>query len=108
MLPFNMNMILIKKEQAGQKTPQETEKENKRPWLRRLAPLVFFDYGRAVIKHPVPGEIGAQDLYSVGPGIVAEIGDNITAGAFYGFVLKEAGDNDDGDSRLNVNLVLRW
>ena len=59
-----------------------------KPWLRKLAPLVFFDYGRASIKDKVAGEKGSEELYSLGVGALVELGDNFSGGVYDGYPLK--------------------
>jgi hemolysin activation/secretion protein len=79
-----------------------------KPFLRKLAPLVFFDYGQAQIEDPVPGEDKSQDLYSVGPGLLTELGDNFVGAVYYGIPLKTAADTEEGHGRVNVSLMMRW
>jgi hemolysin activation/secretion protein len=86
----------------------EAEKPEKKPALRKLAPLVFFDFGRAKIKSPVLGERDTTELCSVGAGALFEIGDNFSGGVYYGYPLRGAGNTDTGEGRLNVSLLLRW
>ena len=80
----------------------------KPPWLRKLAPLVFFDYGRAMIKDRVAGEQGSQDLYSVGVGTLVEIGDNFSGALYYGYPLESTNTTDEGDGRINISVMMRW
>ncbi len=80
----------------------------KKPWLRKLAPLAFFDYGRAMIKHRVAGEQGSQDLYSVGVGTLVEIGDNFSGALYYGYPLESTNTTDEGEGRINISLMMRW
>ncbi len=88
---------------------EESKKlSREKPFLRKLAPLVFFDFGEARIKDPVAGEDKTQDLYSVGPGLLTELGDNFVGGVYYGFPLKDTVDTDEGKGRLNVSLMMRW
>jgi len=76
--------------------------------LRKLAPLAFFDYGRAKIEDSVPGEKGVQELCSVGVGVLVEIGDNFGAGVYYGWALRSTTDTDRGGGRLGVSLTGRF
>jgi hemolysin activation/secretion protein len=85
----------------------ETDPETK-PLLRKLAPLAFFDYGRAKMKNKVAGETGAEDLYSVGVGGIIELGDNFVGTVYYGFPLEKTTTTDTKDGRLNLSLMLRW
>jgi len=76
--------------------------------LRKLAPLVFFDYGRARTEDALDSEDAAQELYSVGVGGLIEIGKNLSGAVYYGFPLQDTSTTDTGDGRLNLSLLLRW
>jgi hemolysin activation/secretion protein len=80
----------------------------KLPWLRKLAPLAFFDFGRAMVKNRVAGEQGSQDLYSVGVGTLVEIGDNFSGALYYGYPLESTNTTDEGEGRINISLMMRW
>jgi len=84
------------------------ETQEKKSWLRKLAPLAFIDYGRAKIKDPVVGEQEVRELSSVGGGLLVELGDNLSAGIYYGWPLRGTDDTDRGDGRLNLSLIMRW
>jgi hemolysin activation/secretion protein len=84
------------------------ETQDKEPWLRKLAPLAFIDYGRAKIKEPVVGEQEIRKLCSVGGGLLVELGDNLSAGLYYGWPLLRTDDTDKGGGRLNLSVILRW
>ncbi|MHC4570452.1 MAG: ShlB/FhaC/HecB family hemolysin secretion/activation protein [Planctomycetota bacterium] len=96
---------LVKSDQAKGISTTDSEKK---PWLRKLAPLVFFDYGRAKIRHPVPGEKGVETLYSVGVGTIVELGDNFSGAVYYGFPLEATNTTDTKDGRLNLSLMWKW
>ncbi|NIP51755.1 MAG: hypothetical protein GWN61_21355, partial [candidate division Zixibacteria bacterium] len=90
---------LVKYNEARQKKvsePEESEEEEK-PWLTKLAPLVFVDVGRAKIKDPLVGEQGTYELSSIGAGVVIEVGDNFNAGIYYGWPLRGTEETDKGD-----------
>ena len=94
---------------------QSAEKEEKEPrqkasfWtLKKLAPLAFFDYGRASIEDPAAGEDGHETLASIGPGVLFELGDNFSGNVYYGIPLDETDETDVGEGRVNVGLMLRW
>jgi len=80
----------------------------KKPWLSKLAPLAFFDYGRAKVKSRVVGEQGSQELYSVGVGTLVEIGDNFSGALYYGYPLESTTTTDEGEGRINISLMMRW
>lgn len=84
------------------------EKQGEKPWIRKLAPLAFIDYGRAKIKDPVVGEQEVRKLCSVGGGLLVELGDNLSVAAYYGWPLRKTVDTKKGDGRLNLSLILRW
>ena len=76
--------------------------------LKKLAPLVFFDYGRAEIQHPVAGEREYTSLASVGAGMLFEVGDNFSGGVYYGYPLRKTDSTRRGKGRVNVGFLLRW
>jgi hemolysin activation/secretion protein len=82
-------------------------KTDKKPFVRKLAPLAFFDYGWAKMKDSVPGEEN-EELYSVGPGAIAELGDHFMGVVYYGFPLKLTSTTDSHSGVLNFSLMLRW
>ena len=87
---------------------ESDEMQEKKPWLRKLAPLVFIDYGRAEKKDPVVGEQEVQELCSVGGGMLVELGDSCSAGIYYGWPLRGTDDTDRNEGRLNFNLIYRF
>jgi len=86
--------------------PNQSKEEE--PCLRKLAPLVFVDYGRAKIKSPLWMEQETHELSSIGAGMVIEIGDNFNAGIYYGWPLRATEETDKGDGRFNVSLRYRY
>jgi len=76
--------------------------------LRKLAPLAFFDYGRATMKNHVAGERASEELYSVGVGTLVEIGKNFSGALYYGYPLEATDATDRGDGRINISLMMRW
>jgi hemolysin activation/secretion protein len=76
--------------------------------LKKLAPLAFFDYGRATIESPVSTEKSSQTLYSIGVGVAFEIGNNFSGALYYGHPLKDTVDTNKGNGRLNASVMLRW
>lgn len=82
--------------------------QKKKPWLRKLAPLVFFDYGRAQIKSAVAGENSVEELCSVGVGFLVDIGEHFNIGVYYGHPLRSTNDTKKSNGRLNVGLMMRW
>jgi hemolysin activation/secretion protein len=86
--------------------PKETPGE--KPWLTKLAPLAFIDYGRAKMKDPVPGEQEIQELCSVGTGAIIELRDSLSAGIYYGWALISTDGTDKGDGHWNFNFIYRF
>jgi hemolysin activation/secretion protein len=84
------------------------KKQDEKAWLKKLAPLVFFDYGRARIKNAVPGEKGIRELTSLGIGMIFDVGDNFSSAIYYGLPLRSTDDTDKGQGRCNFSFILRW
>jgi len=100
---------LVKYEESLMKTEgAQTEEEVETPFVKKLAPLVFFDYGRAKIKDPVATEKKHEELMSAGAGAIVELGDNFSGAVYYGYPLAKTDDTNKGKGRLNVGLMLRW
>jgi len=81
-----------------------TKTQNTEPWLKRLAPLAFIDYGRAITKSPVSGEQKTHELCSAGVGVIVELSDTFDAALYCGWPLQPTEETDKGDYRLNVSL----
>jgi hemolysin activation/secretion protein len=92
----------------GQSIEAAKTGSKEKPFLRKLAPLAFFDYGLAKIEDPVAGEDESQDLYSAGAGLLVELGKNFSGAVYYGIPLKSTDDTEEGDGRVNVSLMVRW
>ena len=97
----------LENREATSEAGSEEAQDNK-PWLRKLAPLAFIDFGRAKIKSPLVGEKGVQELCSLGVGTIAELGDNFSAGIYYGWPLRGTDQTDKGDGRLNFSCIYRF
>jgi len=97
---------LENREATSEASSEETQ-DNK-PWLRKLAPLAFIDFGRAKRKNPLASEWGTRELCSLGVGTIAELGDNFTAGIYYGWPLQGTDQTDKGDGRLNFSCIYRF
>lgn len=83
-------------------------KRKEKPWLRKLAPLAFIDYGRAKIESPVPGEQTIRELSSVGLGMVFKLGDNLSGGMYCGWPLRGTDETDRGDAQWNFSFIYRF
>jgi hemolysin activation/secretion protein len=101
---------IVKYNEARQKKVMESEEseEEEKPWLTKLAPLVFVDVGRAKIKDPLVGEQGTYELSSIGAGVVIEIGENFNAGIYYGWPLRSTDETDKGDGRFSFSFIYRY
>ena len=88
--------------------PGSAEEEAKKTWIRKVAPLAFFDYGYARIKAPVPGESPEQTLISLGIGAIVELGENFSGAVHCGWPLKTTATTKSGDARLSVSVMMRW
>ena len=97
---------LENREATSEASSEETQ-DNK-PWLRKLAPLAFIDFGRAKRKKPLASEWGTRELCSLGVGTIAELGDNFSAGIYYGWPLQGTDQTDKGDGRLNFSCIYRF
>jgi len=97
---------LVKYEES--KFLDDTGDEQKEPFLRKFAPLVFVDYGRAKIRHPVGTERADEDFFSVGAGALIELGDNFSGAVYYGHPLKSTDNTREGKGRVSAGVMLRW
>ena len=97
---------LIKHCQVADGLDGETEVGGCR--LTRLAPLGFFDFGRAKIKHPEVGDKEVEELASVGVGLSATVANNFDANVYYGIPLRTTSDTDAGQGRWNLSFMMRW
>jgi hemolysin activation/secretion protein len=78
--------------------------------IRKAAPLLFFDYGRATTVHTVHtiGENKHTELMSAGIGALLDIGDNFSGAVYYGYPLRATENTREGKGRVNVNFLLKW
>ncbi|MHC4882393.1 MAG: ShlB/FhaC/HecB family hemolysin secretion/activation protein [Planctomycetota bacterium] len=87
---------------------QEVDEKERKPFLKKLAPLVFLDYGQARIKDATATEETDEELCSVGGGIITELGDNFTGTVYYGYPLIATDDTRSGKGRVHAGFLLRW
>ncbi|MHC4459861.1 MAG: ShlB/FhaC/HecB family hemolysin secretion/activation protein [Planctomycetota bacterium] len=104
---YEFDLVKYSESREGGETESE-EAQVEKPWLRKLAPLAFIDYGRAKIQDPVVGEEEIRNLCSIGVGTIVELGDNFSAGIYYGWPLRGTDDTDKGEGRLNLSFVYRF
>jgi hemolysin activation/secretion protein len=106
-LQYEFDLVKYNEAKSGRQNINQPTNEQK-PWLRRLAPLAFADYGWAKIKDPVSGENSDEILLSAGPGLTADIGEHFTAVLYWGIALQSTTETDAGQSQVNVGLLVRW
>jgi len=99
---------LVKAGQLQQAPEENAEEETEKPFLRKLAPLAFFDYGRAKVRHPISTERGHEELFSVGSGLMVELGDHFSGAVYYGYPLTSTPDTREGKGRVYAGMMLRW
>ena len=87
---------------------QEVDAKERKPFLKKLAPLAFLDYGQARMKDATATEQTDQELCSVGGGLITELGDNFTGTVYYGYPLIPTDDTRSGKGRVNAGFLLRW
>ena len=97
---------LVKYEES--KYQDDTGSEQNNLSLRKFAPLVFVDYARAKVRHPVGTERATEDFFSVGAGALIEIGDNLSGVVYYGYPLKSTDFTRTGKGRVSAGVMLRW
>jgi hemolysin activation/secretion protein len=102
-LQYEYDMV---KHYESQSEPESVSVE--KPFLRRFAPLVFFDCGRAETRHATVSENKINELASVGVGTAVELGNNFEAGIYYGWPLRSTEDTKKGHGRWNFSFILRW
>ena len=93
------------KEAGGSRAGQERQKN---PLVRKLAPLVFFDYGRAKVIDPVGTDRAHEELFSVGGGAIVELADNFSGVVYYGYPLNSTDTTRKGKGRVNVGVMMKW
>ncbi|MHC4791461.1 MAG: ShlB/FhaC/HecB family hemolysin secretion/activation protein, partial [Planctomycetota bacterium] len=104
---YEFDLVAHEESQDIDKTESE-QTGKKKPFLRKLAPLAFLDYGLAKIEEPLTTEHKDQELCSAGAGVLVELGDNFSGAVYYGYPLIKTDDTRTGKGRLNIGLVMRW
>ncbi len=99
---------IVKHGLAGSDGQDQSDKSGEEKWLKKLALLCFFDFGRAVTKSPVAGEKKIEELSSIGVGTAITLGENFDAAVYYGYPLRGTDDTDTGTGRWNFTFVYRW
>lgn len=101
---------LVKYEESQMANQNSSEEPAGKLFLKKVAPLVFADYGRTSIRHPVLGlgEKKHVTMLSVGTGLILELGEHFTGAVYYGYPLRKTDNTREGKGRVNVGLLLRW
>jgi hemolysin activation/secretion protein len=108
-LSFQYEFDIVKYYESEEGRENESNKvQNSELKLNKLAPLAFFDYGRAKIEDAVAGEIKTQTLCSIGMGLIVDAGDDLSAGIYYGWPLSSTEDTDKGDGRFGFSFMKRF
>ncbi len=108
-LQYEFDLVKYEQSQGAEEAEEEKELRQQNAWtIKKLAPLVFVDYGRATVEDASATERKHETLMSVGPGLLVEVGNNFSGNIYYGFALRETDNTDEGDGRLNVGLMMRW
>ena len=104
---YEFDLVKYEESRSTAEAGEEPE-EGKKPFLRKLAPLAFVDYGRAKIRNPVGTEKEHEELCSVGAGTIVELGDNFSGAVYYGYPLAATDNTRKGKGRISVGVMLRW
>lgn len=106
---FQYEFDIVKYFESEEGRENESNKvQNSELKLNKLAPLAFFDYGRAKIEDAVAGEKKTQKLCSIGLGLMVDAGDDLSAGIYYGWPLSSTDDTDKGDGRFGFSFMKRF
>ena len=104
---YEFDLVAHEKSMDVYKSESELNEE-KKPFVRKLAPLAFLDYGLAKMEDAIAGEDEDEELCSVGVGLAVDLGDNFSGVLYYGYPLIATDNTSVGKGRLNVGLMLRW
>jgi hemolysin activation/secretion protein len=106
---YEFDLVRYEKLKAASKEQVDKE-ESKEQGLKKFAPLVFTDFGRATINDPqsANNDKRHETLWSAGVGALAEYGDNLSAAVYFGMAMRDTEQTDAGDGRVNVSFMLRW
>jgi len=100
---------LVKYDLSKQTPEVRQMQQAERPFVRKLAPLAFLDYGLAKIEGPRSAtEHEDRELCSLGTGVAVELGDNFSGVVYYGYPLIPTDNTRTGKGRLNIGLMLRF
>jgi hemolysin activation/secretion protein len=98
---YDLIASMAKSEQIKGQSP-------KKEFVRRLAPVLFTDMGRARILNPVPGEQQITEMASWGTGLVTTLGDHFDGAVYYGWAMRSTQETNAGSGQWGASLLLRW
>ena len=104
---YELDLVKLEESKQADEAAGMQGSEEK-PFLRKLAPLVFFDYGKAKINSPIPTEKRHEELMSAGTGFILELGDNFRGAMYYGYPLTHTDATRTGKGRLNAYLLYQF
>ena len=100
---------LVKYDEAQRKSADEQmQKDTEEPFIKKLAPLVFWDYGKAKMVMPRGTEKRHEEFMSIGGGAILELGDNFRGAVYYGYPLFATEDTRTGDGRVNAYFLYQF
>lgn len=100
--------LIAKEKELANMQPGIVESEETESCFKKIAPLVFADFGRAKMKDAVAGEKGVEELCSIGFGVLLEAKKNLSAALYYGMPMRKTDKTDKFEGRVNVSVILRW
>jgi hemolysin activation/secretion protein len=105
---YEFDLVKYDEAQRKKKESEQMQEDAEKPFVRKLAPLVFFDYGRSMTNDPVGAEKRHEEFMSVGTGFILELGDNFKGAMYYGYPLEETDSTNDGTGRLYAYLLYQF
>jgi len=109
LMSFQYEFDLVQYSKPGDSSDNESsEVQSNGLELSKLAPLAFFDFARAKIEDPVAGEKKTQELCSIGMGLLFDVGDDFSAGIYYGWPLRSTLRTDEGSGRFGFSFIKRF
>jgi hemolysin activation/secretion protein len=106
-LQYEYDLVKLAQARRREAGLEPTEKDRK-PFVRKFAPLLFLDYGLARNVDAFPHEHTDQELCSWGFGAKLELGDNFTGVVYYGYPLIATEETREGKGRVNVGFLYRF
>ena len=105
---YEFDLVKYEEAQRKQEESEQKQEEAEKPFLRKLAPLFFFDYGKSMTNAPIVAEKRHEEFMSVGTGFLLELGDNFRGAMYYGYPLEETFTTNDGTGRLYAYLLYQF